>query len=74
MDPDKDPVKGDGGKYVEYIVGEGPLDLKGLLKLLLDWEYQGTICLEYKPNADNPMPDIRLALGHIESALAELPI
>jgi len=23
-----------GGKYVEYIVGEGPLDLKGLLKLL----------------------------------------
>jgi sugar phosphate isomerase/epimerase len=72
MGPDKDPIKGDGGNYVEYIVGEGPLDLKGVLKLLLDWEYQGTICLEYKPNADNPMPDIQTALSHIETALAKL--
>ncbi len=72
MDPDKDPIKGDGGNYVEYIVGEGPLELKGLLKLLLDWEYQGTICLEYKPNADNPLPDLRVALSHIEETLAEL--
>ncbi len=72
MDPDKDPIKGDGGNYVEYIVGEGPLDLEGMLKLLLDWEYQGTIGLEYKPNADNPMSDIRTALGHIEKTLAKL--
>jgi sugar phosphate isomerase/epimerase len=70
MDPDKDPIKGDEGNYVEHIVGEGPLDLEGVLKLLLDWEYQGTICLEYKPNADNPMPDLRVALDHIETALA----
>ncbi len=72
MDPDKDSVKGDGGNYVEHIVGEGPLDLEGLLKLLLDWEYQGTIGLEYKPNADNPMPDIQAALSHIEETLARL--
>lgn len=69
MDPDKDPIKGDGGNYVEYIVGEGPLNLAGVMKLLLDWKYQGTIGLEYKPNADNPTPDIRVALKHIEEAL-----
>ncbi|MFC1712762.1 sugar phosphate isomerase/epimerase family protein [Candidatus Poribacteria bacterium] len=72
IDPDKDPIKGDGGNYVEHIVGEGPLNLVGVLKLLLDWKYQGTICLEYKPNADNPMSDIRTALGHIETTLAGL--
>ena len=72
MGPDKDPIKGDGGNYVEHIVGEGPLDLKGVLKLLLDWKYQGTIGLEYKPNADNPMPDIQTALSHIETVLARL--
>ena len=43
MGPDKDPIKGDGGNYVEYIVGESRLDLKGILQLLLDWENQGTI-------------------------------
>jgi len=72
MGPDKDPIKGDGGKYTEYIVGEGPLNLAGVMKLLLDWEYQGTIGLEYKPNADNPTPDIQTALGHIEETLAKL--
>jgi sugar phosphate isomerase/epimerase len=72
MNPDKDPVKGDGGKYVEHIVGEGPLDLAGVLKLLLEWEYRGGIYLEYKPNADNPVPDLRVALEHIEAALAKL--
>jgi len=72
MDPDKDPIKGDGGNYVEHIVGEGPLDLKGVLKLLLDWNYQGTVALEYKPNADNPLDDIEAALRHIEECLAEL--
>jgi hypothetical protein len=61
-----------GGNYVEYIVGEGPLELTELMRLLLDWGYQSTICLEYKPNADNPTPDIQLALGNIEKALAKL--
>jgi len=67
MNPDKNPIKGDGGNYVEHIVGEGPLNLEGLLKLLLEWKYQGTICLEYKPNADDPMPDLRVALNRIEA-------
>ena len=53
-------------------VGEGPLDLEGLVKLLLDWEYTGTIGLEYKPNADDPMADLWTALRHIEAALAKL--
>ncbi|UCC64378.1 MAG: hypothetical protein JSV36_04785, partial [Anaerolineae bacterium] len=72
MEPDQDPVQGEGGHYVEHIVGEGPLELTELMRLLLDWGYQSTICLEYKPNADNPTPDIQLALRNIEKALAKL--
>jgi len=69
MDPDKDPVKGDGGNYKEYIVGEGPLNLKGLLHRLVERRFQGVIALEYKPNPDNPMIDLWRALGHIEVSL-----
>jgi len=69
MDPDKDPVKGDGGNYVEYIVGEGPMDLDGLMRLLLERKYQGAVALEYKPNPHNPMPDLRKSLQNMEAAL-----
>jgi len=69
MDPDKDPIKGDGGNYVEHIVGEGPLDLDGLMRLLLECKFPGTIALEYKPNAHNPMPNLRKALWNIEAAV-----
>jgi sugar phosphate isomerase/epimerase len=72
MNPDRDPIRGDGGKYVEFTVGQGPLDLQGTLGLLLAWEYQGTIALEYKPNPDDPMPNLRTALRNIEEALVEL--
>lgn len=67
-----DPIRGDGGQYVEHIVGEGPLDLAGVLGLLVDWEYEGTMTLEYKPNAENPVPDLRVALTHIEGTLASI--
>ena len=72
MDPDKDPIAGDGGKYVEHIVGKGPLNLKGLLKLLLEWRYEGTIALEYKPNEDDPTDDMRAAPRNIERSVSEL--
>lgn len=72
MDPDQDPIKGDGSKYVEHVVGEGPLNLDGFLRLMLDWKYEGTIGLEYKPNADNPVPDMQRALANIEAALAKI--
>jgi len=69
MDPDKDPIKGDGGNYKEYIPGQGPLDLRGVMQLLLSWKYRGTIGLEYKPNPEDPTPDLRIALSNIEAAL-----
>jgi len=71
MDPDQDPIKGDGGNYVEHVVGEGPLDLRDLLNVLVGWEYSGTVALEYKPQPENPIPDLQKALGHIEASLGE---
>ena len=65
IDQDKDGKHGQ-----EHIIGDGPLDLRAVMQLLLEWKFQGPISIEYEINADNPMDDLRVALDRIEKALA----
>lgn len=53
----------------EYIVGEGPLDLKAVLDLLREWNFQGPVSIEYELNKDAPMDDLRKTMANIGAAL-----
>ena len=67
MDVDKD---GKHGK--EFIVGEGPLDLKAVLKALLEWRFAGPISIEYEVHPENPMEDLKITLANIEKCLTSI--
>jgi len=67
----KDIEEDKGGQHgKEHIIGDGPLDLTAVMRLLLDWKFQGPISIEYEANAEDPMDDLRVALDRIEKALA----
>jgi len=47
------------GQWQDTVVGEGTLDLPGLLKALEDTGYQGVSILEYEADPENPVPALK---------------
>ena len=54
------------------ILGEGDLDLVGLLKVLKAQNYQHVLALEYEEHPDAVVPDIELCLKNLRSAFAKV--
>ncbi len=52
----------------EYIVGDGPLDLRGVMQKLVAMEFTGLIAIEYEEDPENPVPALEKALERIEAA------
>lgn len=53
---------------VDTIVGEGNLDLPGLLKLLNDHHFTGPAILEYEGDIDNPVPALQKCVEAVKQA------
>jgi len=53
-------------------VGKGVIDIKGVLKVLLDVKFPYHVALEYEAKADAPMPGIIESFGFIRKTLASL--
>jgi len=53
-------------------VGKGVIDIKGVLKVLLDAKFPHHIALEYEAKADAPMPGIIESFDFIRKTLASL--
>ncbi len=54
------------------IVGEGDLDVAGVLKTLKAQKYEHCLALEYEENPENPVPDLEICLANVKKALATL--
>lgn len=68
-------VPGEGNqpaKKIFTILGEGDLDIAGLLKALRKRNYARSLSLEYEENAKMPMSDIGVCLENVRKAVATL--
>lgn len=54
---------------VMTIVGEGELNITGVLSALKSLEYERSLSLEYEENAENPLSDIAVCLENVRAAM-----
>ena len=54
------------------ILGEGELNVVGVLRLLRELGYQNNVSLEYEENPQNPLSDIELCLKTVRESVAYL--
>ena len=65
----------DYDRYVEW-VGEardqfaGRLDVRGMLRALIDVKYQGVVAFEYEKVAGNPVTGLAESVGYVRGLLA----
>jgi sugar phosphate isomerase/epimerase len=65
-------VKSDGGKKKEVILGQGDLDLVGLLKALKESGFKGGLAVEYEEEPENPVASIAKGLDAVKAAVKRL--
>lgn len=53
-------------------VGAGRLDIRGMLRALLDIKYNGVVSFEYEKVAGNPVTGLAESLGYVRGVLAAL--
>ena len=70
----KDMVRGGPGEpeWVDRIVGQGVLDLPGLIRKLKEIDFKGPLSLEYESDPSNPMPQMKECLAAVRKVCAEL--
>ena len=67
----KDSVAVPGAmKDIPIEVGAGRLDIRGVLRALLDIKYDGVVSFEYEKVAGNPITGLAESLGYVRGALA----
>lgn len=66
----KDFVFGPDGAWRDVVVGEGNLDLSGLLKALDDSDFTGIALLEYEADPGNPVPALRRCIERVREVAA----
>jgi len=66
---DVSDLKGPPGK-VEVEVGRGVLDIRGMLKALLEIQYAHLVGFEHERTADDPLPGIAETVGYTKATLA----
>lgn len=54
----------------QAVVGEGKMDIPGILKALKKINYRGPLTLEYESNPDDPVPGMKASLENIKKMLA----
>lgn len=54
------------------ILGQGDMDLPGVLRALRDLRYREVLALEYEENPENPIADIEQCLTAVRSALQKI--
>jgi inosose dehydratase len=59
-----------GGKPIE--VGRGVLDIRGILRALLDTKYSYHVGLEYEKDLRDPLPGVAESIGYIRGTLGGL--
>jgi inosose dehydratase len=57
-------------KDVPVEVGAGRLDIRGMLRALLDVNYQGVVAFEYEKVAGNPVTGLAESVGYVRGLLA----
>ncbi|MFO0809835.1 MAG: sugar phosphate isomerase/epimerase [Gemmataceae bacterium] len=62
----------DNQKKTDVVFGQGPLDVRGVLRALKDVGFQSTISLEYEANPKNPSPDMAACLDVLRKAVKEV--
>ena len=68
----KDFVFDRSGKPEDVVVGEGNLDLKGLLAYLKETDFDGVFTLEFEGDVDDPVPATKKCVEAIRKTLASL--
>ena len=51
------------------VIGQGALDVPGVVQSLRDVQFKGFISLEYEANPQNPSPDMAASLGVLRAAI-----
>ncbi len=59
-------------KDIPIEVGTGRLDIRGMLRALLDIKYNGVVSFEYEKVAGNPVTGLAESLGYVRGVLAAL--
>jgi sugar phosphate isomerase/epimerase len=54
------------------VVGQGIIDIQGVLKTLLQIKFSGHLGLEYEQDPDNPLPGMKESLAYMRKVLAGL--
>ncbi len=54
----------------QAVVGEGKMDIPGILKALKKINYRGPLTLEYEANPDDPAPGMKKSLENLKKMLA----
>jgi len=67
----KDFVFDRAGRPEDVVVGEGNLDLNGLVAFLTEMAFAGYVTLEYEGDASNPVPALKQCVAAIGKAVAK---
>lgn len=69
----KDTVAVEGAKRdVPVEVGTGRVDIRGILRALLDIKYDGVVAFEYEKGAGNPVTGLAESIGYVRGMLAAM--
>jgi sugar phosphate isomerase/epimerase len=66
----KDMVFDAEGNGTDKIIGEGGLDLPGVLAAMKDIRFDGYLSIEYEGNADDPVDEVKACIKKVTEALA----
>lgn len=66
-------IENNGNRRKQYtILGQGDLDVPGVLKTLRKLDYANILALEYEENPKNPLSDIEVCLKVVREAVKEI--
>ena len=64
----KDFIFDRAGKPHDVVLGDGNLDIDGLMKFLVQIDYKGYLTIEYEGDADNPVPALKKCVERVRRA------
>jgi len=65
-------IKDFSDEKTEHVLGQGKLDILGVLKALKEVKFQGILALEYEKNEKDPIADIQACLAAVREAAKKL--
>jgi sugar phosphate isomerase/epimerase len=68
----KDFIYGDDGSRTEAVIGDGSLDVLGVLKELKRIGFNGYASIEFEGEPENPVPSIQQCIARLKEAEAQL--